>query len=152
MKQVYKELLDLIKEEQELEEGNGDIIKLIILSEKQRNLKNKLELSLGLIYDNEKWVRDIENGEFDTPEKARKDLLANLSKLNGIKVIKEKNGVKAFEVITKKQIIRYEIHARWLKNKDNKDVCKASLKLVNADFRHFEDENLEKIHRVFGNK
>lgn len=82
---------------------------------------DEYEKENGLVYTNKKWITKIygdfiayeDNENKPCLELARKSLLEKLSKMNGVKVINDKNGVKTIEVKTKDKIYYYSIHAYY---------------------------------------
>ena len=82
---------------------------------------DEYEKENGLVYTNDKWITKL-YGDFIAfegnenkrcLELARKSLLDKLSKLNGVKVVSGKSGVKSVEVKTKDKIYYYSIHAYY---------------------------------------
>ena len=82
---------------------------------------DEYEKENGLVYTNNKWITKI-YGDFiafegnenkHCLELARKSLLEKLSKLNGVKVVSSKSGIKSVEVKTKDKIYCYSIHAYY---------------------------------------
>ena len=82
---------------------------------------DEYEKENGLVYTNDKWITKLYgdfiafegNEDKHCLELARKSLLEKLSKLNGVKVISSKSGVKSVEVKTKDKIYCYSIHAYY---------------------------------------
>lgn len=73
----------------------------------------QIELLKGVIYHEDEWITKIYGESHTSLEDARKNLLEKLSKLDGVKIINDKSGVKTIEVLTRYKIYRYNIHAHY---------------------------------------
>lgn len=74
----------------------------------------QIEVLKGVVYHEEKWITEITSDLCDSLEEARKNLLEKLSKLDGVKVINDKSGIKLIEVLTKNKVYHYEIHGHYI--------------------------------------